>query len=79
MMAAYGISSVGLLLDMIGIVLIWRYGFQADLTLRGQNILLDTRPTDPTAPGFGVLALVCLLVGFGLQLVANIMQMYLLP
>jgi hypothetical protein len=75
MMTAYVISSVGLGLDIIGVVLIWRFGFQQDLMTRGQGIIMDTTGPDPQSPRIGRLALGCLVTGFGLQLAANILQM----
>jgi hypothetical protein len=81
MMAAYVISSVGLGLDIIGVLLIWKYGFAADLARpSGPPVSVpQSYKTDPKVIPLSTVALVCLVIGFGLQLAGNMMQMASLP
>jgi hypothetical protein len=75
-MSANAINSLGLILDMIGVCVLFKFGFpQPDL---GDHINIVAEGKDPDAPkrrrlyvGMSLLGLVCLVGGFGLQLGAT--------
>jgi hypothetical protein len=72
-MSGKWLTSIGLVLDIIGVCILFKYGFpQPDF---GEAVLLATEQTDPEAPRkrklwtwMSAVGLVCLVGGFGLQL-----------
>jgi hypothetical protein len=77
------IGSIGLVLDIIGVVLLFLYGLPADVTRSGLSpLLLDDRPNPEELQKakhydrLGYLGLVLLIAGFALQLLGNLIQLW---
>jgi hypothetical protein len=76
------INSIGLLLDIFGVVLLFRYGLPADVTRSGASYLLlegEDEAEKLKAQHYdrmGQLGLALLIAGFLFQLASNFLQLH---
>ena len=75
-----GIGSFGLLLDIVGAILLFRYGLPESISREGHTILVTEQIDEKEVrlanfhDRMGRLGLSLLIFGFALQLVANLLQ-----
>ena len=71
------INSFGLVLDIIGVCLVWKFGLPAEISRTGaMNLIAEQSDDAQIAQGkmydrWGKIGLSCLLVGFVFQLISN--------
>ena len=82
MICADIVSSVGLLVDIVGVALVYKFGLQADVReTGGTEILWGGGKSEEEAKGehrhykrMSRFGLVCLIIGFALQLISNFLD-----
>jgi hypothetical protein len=71
------VNSVGLALDILGVLLVWCYGIPAEVSRSGVVYVVTSHPSDSDIAKakrfdrFATAAIALLVLGFGLQLVSN--------
>ena len=73
------VNSLGLLLDIVGVLLIWKYGLGQPLEVKNSagkvfNIALGSQSKFTLNKIMDRMGLILLVVGFSLQLVSNYMK-----
>ena len=75
-------SSIGLILDIVGVALVFKYGLPADIRERGGTAIIwgggksdeEAKREHRHYKRMSSLGLGCLIVGFALQLVSNFLS-----
>jgi hypothetical protein len=78
------LNSAGLLLDIIGVVLLFKFGLPEDISRTGTGFLITHQDEDEVKRAklydrLGMLGLALLIAGFALQLASNLLQLGRLP
>jgi hypothetical protein len=75
------INSFGLVLDIIGVCLVWKFGLPAEISRAGAMNLIAEQSDDPQIEQgkmydrWSKIGLSCLLMGFVFQLISNFIRL----
>jgi len=76
----FSLNNIGLFLDIIGVLLVWKFGIPNDIRPKGESFLLIERGNKEdiqktkTYKIWQTVGLILLIFGFALQLIGNIIK-----